>query len=79
MSRAVDRHTPTLSVSDSRGLPVRQITYLRSVAGETAIALISRQQFDPAARLLAQRDPRLPRPNQVLVSALGHAPESRQR
>lgn len=74
MSRAVDRHTPTLSVSDSRGLPVRQITYLRSVAGETAIALISRQQFDPAARLVAQRDPRLPRPNQVLVSALGGTP-----
>lgn len=51
--------TPALSAHDSRGLPVRQIAYLRSVADDTPMPLLSRQQHDAAGRLTAQWDPRL--------------------
>lgn len=74
MTTSVYRRTPSLTVSDSRGLAVRQIAYLRSVAGETAAAQVTRQQYDAAGRLLAQWDPRLSRPNLASVYGLGRAP-----
>jgi insecticidal toxin complex protein TccC len=70
MTDSVHRRTPSLTVSDGRGLPVRQIAYLRSVAGETATTLITRQQHDATGRLVAQWDPRLSRPNLATVYGL---------
>ncbi|MEO6679964.1 MAG: RHS repeat-associated core domain-containing protein, partial [Pseudomonas sp.] len=51
----------------SRGLPVRQVAYLRTVAGAAAQALITRQHHDVPGRAVEQWDPRLfetaPKPN----------------
>ncbi|MHA3736737.1 RHS repeat-associated core domain-containing protein [Pseudomonas sp. Eth.TT006] len=69
--------TPSLIVNDSRGLPVRQVAYLRSFAEQTnepAIALVTRQTYDHAARLIEQRDPRLPHPNITTVYDLNAKP-----
>lgn len=60
MTATVHARTPALAVSDGRGLPIRQVAYLRSVAGKEATALISRQTHDVHGRLVAQWDPRLP-------------------
>ncbi|MCP1486531.1 hypothetical protein J3D48_002844 [Pseudomonas fluorescens] len=38
--------TPSLIVSDGCGLPMRQIAYLRTFAGDTAEVLVSRRQHD---------------------------------
>lgn len=59
----VHRRTPTLAAVDGRGLPIRQVAYLRTLADETPGALVTRQQYDVAGRLVAQRDPRLPTAN----------------
>lgn len=59
MSTAIHRGTPSLQVNDSRGLAVRRIAYLRTVVGETPVALVTRQQYDVAGRLVTQWDPRL--------------------
>jgi len=74
MTANVHRRTPSLSVSDCRGLPIRQIAYLRSVVGEAATALVTRQQHDAAGRLAEQWDPRLSRPNIVTVYSLSGEP-----
>ncbi|MFJ2480950.1 RHS repeat-associated core domain-containing protein [Pseudomonas sp. NPDC087598] len=60
MTATVHSRTPSLSVSDGRGLPIRQVAYLRSVADKDATALTSRQTHDVNGRLVAQWDPRLP-------------------
>lgn len=70
---SVHRHTPTLSVSDSRSLPVRQVSYLRRVVIDAPIAHITRQQHDAAGRQVAQRDPRLKVPNLVTLHSLSGA------
>ncbi|MFJ2363022.1 RHS repeat-associated core domain-containing protein [Pseudomonas sp. NPDC087697] len=74
MSLQVHRHTPTLKVNDSRGLPVRQVEYLRKKVGTTAQTLVTRQIHDADGRLIAQWDPRLfgnaPRPNLATVYRL---------
>ncbi|UFP99053.1 RHS repeat-associated core domain-containing protein [Pseudomonas fitomaticsae] len=54
--------TPSLSVYDSRGLEIRQVAYLRSIAGATAEALITRQQRDALGHVVKQWDPRLASP-----------------
>lgn len=59
MSAPLHRKTPTLTVVDSRGLPVRQVAYWRSDAAEPAKSRITRQEHDVAGRLIAQWDPRL--------------------
>ncbi|PWB37369.1 toxin, partial [Pseudomonas sp. NDM] len=59
MTANVHRRTPALAVGDARGLPVRQVGYLRSVTDDTPKALVTRQQHDCAGRLVEQRDPRL--------------------
>ncbi|WPN59272.1 RHS repeat-associated core domain-containing protein [Pseudomonas sp. P9_31] len=74
MSVKVHRRTPSLMASDGRGLPVRQVAYLRTVAGETAAALVTRQQHDVAGRRVTQQDPRLPTPNITTVYGLGGTP-----
>lgn len=74
MPVAIHRRTPSLQVNDSRGLSVRQIAYLRTVVGETPVALVTRQQYDVAGRLVAQRDPRLSTPNTTSVHGLNGQP-----
>lgn len=51
--------TPSLSVHDSRGLVIRQVAYLRTVADESVTPLITRQQHNAAGQRVQQRDPRL--------------------
>lgn len=74
MTASVHRRTPALRVSDSRGLPIRQIAYLRTIAGETTTALMTRQQHDAAGRLVAQWGPRLSKPNLTTVYELAGEP-----
>ncbi|MGX1187887.1 insecticidal toxin complex protein TccC [Pseudomonas sp. F-14 TE3623] len=74
MTSSIHRRTPSLNVIDGRGLPIRQIAYLRTIADETATALITCQQHDAAGRLVAQWDPRLSKPNLTTVYGLGGAP-----
>jgi len=70
MNAGVHHLTPTLSVIGPRGEAVRQVEYLRKVAGEEVRALISRLQHDAAGHLVAQQDPRLPTPNTTAVFRL---------
>ncbi|TMU81715.1 toxin [Pseudomonas fluorescens] len=65
----VHRRTPALAVSDARGLPVRQVAYLRSVAADTPESLVTRQVHDHAGRLVEQWDPRLSTP--CLITGYG--------
>ncbi|MDR7286937.1 hypothetical protein J2X84_005812, partial [Pseudomonas corrugata] len=51
--------TPNLTVIDSRGLPIRQVAYLRNLVGGPLDTLITRQRHDAAGRRVAQWDPRL--------------------
>ena len=44
MTTSVHQRTPSLTVNDGRDLPVCQIAYLRTLANETAIALVTRQR-----------------------------------
>ncbi|WP_283181483.1 RHS repeat domain-containing protein [Pseudomonas svalbardensis] len=59
MTTTVHWRTPNVTAIDSRGLPIRQIAYLRKVIGEPLETLITRQRHDAAGRLLEQWDPRL--------------------
>ncbi|WDR33881.1 RHS repeat-associated core domain-containing protein [Pseudomonas serboccidentalis] len=70
----VHRRTPALTVHDSRGLPVRQVVYLRTVAEDTPVPLLTRQQHDVAGRRVAQWDPRLSVASRVTVYGLGGEP-----
>ncbi len=60
-----------LSVVDSRGLPVRMIASYRAHSSDALQIHMTRHAYDPAGRLLASRDPRLPLPNQITVYSLG--------
>ncbi|WP_085709586.1 MULTISPECIES: RHS repeat-associated core domain-containing protein [unclassified Pseudomonas] len=70
MTASVHHLTPTLSVIGPRGEAVRQVEYLRTVAGEQVRALINRLQYDVVGHLVAQQDPRLPTPNTTTVFRL---------
>ncbi|NYH10241.1 RHS repeat-associated core domain-containing protein [Pseudomonas moraviensis] len=70
MNASVHHLTPTMSAFGPRGETVRQVNYLRSVAGEEVRALINRLQYDVAGHLVAQQDPRLPTPNTTTVFRL---------
>ncbi|MEN5312996.1 RHS repeat-associated core domain-containing protein [Pseudomonas koreensis] len=59
MKHSVHWRTPALLAHDPRGLPLRNVAYLRSVADADAEGQITRQQYDAAGRLVLQRDPRL--------------------
>ncbi|BBP61622.1 RHS repeat-associated core domain-containing protein [Pseudomonas sp. St316] len=58
MNPRLHRKTPTISVVDSRGRPVRQVAYCRRSADETAQARITRQRHDTTGRQVEQWDPR---------------------
>jgi insecticidal toxin complex protein TccC len=66
----VHSHTPALTVIDGRGLPIRQVAYLRTPADDSSIPLVTSHEHDVAGRLVAQRDPRLPIANATTVYAL---------
>lgn len=70
MSATLHRNTPTLRVIDSRGLPVRQVAYLRIVERDEPQARITRQQHDATGRVIAQTDPRLSVSNLTNVYSL---------
>ncbi|MBV4487596.1 toxin [Pseudomonas sp. SWRI153] len=74
MDISVHWRTPSVSVNDGRGLPVRQIAYLRSVPGATVQSLITRQRYDVAGRPIEHWDPRLfgtaPKPNLTTIHGL---------
>ncbi|RON78224.1 RHS repeat-associated core domain-containing protein [Pseudomonas fluorescens] len=72
MNRSVHWRTPALSASDGRGLPVRQVAYLRSAT--EVVALVNRQQHDLGGRLVAQFDPRLPVPGMTTIYRLDGQP-----
>ena len=74
MNTSVHWRTPSLVATDSRGLAIRQVAYLRKVAGGEVQALITRQHHDVAGRLVAQRDPRLSTPNTTTVHGLNGQP-----
>ncbi|MFJ3377110.1 RHS repeat domain-containing protein [Pseudomonas sp. NPDC086112] len=59
MNARLHNKTPTINALDSRGLPVRQVTYWRANADDSAQARITSQDHDLAGRVIAQRDPRL--------------------
>lgn len=59
MSARLHRKTPSINAVDGRGLPVRQVAYCRGKEGEKPQMRASRQEYDVAGRLIAQRDPRL--------------------
>ncbi|EJM65723.1 RHS repeat-associated core domain protein containing protein [Pseudomonas sp. GM50] len=73
MNAQVHRHTPALAVIDSRGLPVRQVAYLRRVASDQPAARITRRQHDAQGRWVSQQDPRLAAPNQTRLYGVGDA------
>lgn len=72
-ARWIDTHTPTLSVTDSRGLGVRNVAYCRHPLNPTVDTRVTRNHFDSAGRHVASWDPRLwetlPKPN--LATTLG--------
>jgi insecticidal toxin complex protein TccC len=51
--------TPTLAVTDARGLPVRSVAYCRSTREHVPEARVTQQAFDAAGRVTEQWDPRL--------------------
>ncbi|WP_322844601.1 RHS repeat-associated core domain-containing protein [Pseudomonas sp. B33.4] len=73
MTANLHRRTPALVVSDARGLPLRQVAYLRNVATDTPVALVDRQKHDRAGRLIEQWDPRLSDPCLTTVYSLSGA------
>ena len=52
-------HTPTISVIEPRGLPVRALAYYRRAVGEPCERRVTHQVHDTVGRLCEQRDPRL--------------------
>ncbi|RXT98473.1 hypothetical protein B1F69_07410, partial [Pseudomonas syringae] len=83
MPDSLHRHTPTLMVTDSRGLPIRSVSYYRGTPGDSSQARPERQQYDAAARPVARWDARLfrqlttepfTRPNLSTVFSLTGAP-----
>ncbi|WP_296188282.1 RHS repeat domain-containing protein [Pseudomonas sp. UBA1879] len=59
MSDSMHRNTPSVTVYDSRGLTVRQVTYYRAEVEEEAKPRITAQTYDCQGRTVAAWDPRL--------------------
>ncbi|MHC8383308.1 RHS repeat-associated core domain-containing protein [Pseudomonas sp. LB3P14] len=74
MPSSVHRRTPSLTANGSRGLPIRHVAYLRTVADGPVEGLITRLRHDVAGRLVEQQDSRLSAPNLVTVFQLGGQP-----
>ncbi|MCP1441298.1 insecticidal toxin complex protein TccC [Pseudomonas sp. GGS8] len=70
MTATVSARTPDLTATDARGLPIRQVAYLRTEAGGDVEARITRLIYTPAGHLAEQWDPRLSIPNTCHVHSL---------
>ncbi|WP_349969697.1 RHS repeat-associated core domain-containing protein [Pseudomonas caspiana] len=70
MSLTLHAHTPSIATMDSRSLTVGSIAYCRINERDEPELRVTRQSFDPAGRLIASQDPRLPMPNQQSVYSL---------
>jgi len=64
MTTTLHTHTPTLATTDARGLTVGSLAYYRSDELQQSELRLTRHSYDPAGRLIASQDPRLPTPNQ---------------
>lgn len=51
--------TPTIAISDNRGLAVRALAYNRTNANDSPDELITRNRYNPLGQLIASRDARL--------------------
>jgi len=71
---SIHLHSPSLSAFDSRGLPVRQVAYLRTVPDGPVQAFITRVRHDAAGHPLEQFDARLTAPNLMNVFGLSVRP-----
>ncbi|WP_460317790.1 RHS repeat domain-containing protein [Pseudomonas ogarae] len=56
---SIHSHTPTLTVSDPRGLTVRSVAYCRAIETAEAEERVNRNAHDAMGRLVNQWDPRL--------------------
>lgn len=70
----VHSQTPTLHVSDPRGLVIREVAYCRVKATQTADERIHCHRFNPAGRLASSSDPRLAVFNLTRVYSLSGTP-----
>ncbi|KHA70848.1 type IV secretion protein Rhs [Pseudomonas chlororaphis] len=52
-------HTPTVSVTDSRGLNIATVSYFRQIQDATPEPRVSRQRYDAGGHLIDVCDPRL--------------------
>ncbi|WP_245150867.1 RHS repeat domain-containing protein [Pseudomonas fluorescens] len=59
LAQGIHTHTPTLTVSDPRGLAVRSVAYYRSTELEEAEERVNRSAHDALGHLVEQWDPRL--------------------
>ncbi|MHC8328545.1 RHS repeat-associated core domain-containing protein [Pseudomonas sp. LB1P83] len=77
MTTSVHWNTPSVTSIDPRGLPVRQMDYLRRVVGGDTQTLTTRNAYNDIGQLVEQRDSRLadaPRPNLATVYRLSGQP-----
>ncbi len=66
--------TPNLTVGDARGLPIRQVAYLRKEVGGDLETLIARHVHNPTGHLIEQWDARLSSPGLCSVHRLSGEP-----
>ncbi|RAU43107.1 MULTISPECIES: RHS repeat-associated core domain-containing protein [unclassified Pseudomonas] len=87
MTDSMHRHTPSLTVFDSRGLTVRQTAYYRAQIDLDAQACVNAQVYDNQGRVIEVWDPRLfelrsirpdVQPNLAMVYSLSGATLSSQ-
>ncbi|MCV4266769.1 RHS repeat domain-containing protein [Pseudomonas capsici] len=74
MNMTLHTHTPTLVVTEPRGLIVRSIAFYRREQNQPADERVNRQTHDAAGRLISQRDPRLAQPNLRTTYSLSSQP-----
>ena len=56
---SMSKQTPTIAISDNRGLSIRALAYNRSEATQAADELISCNRYNAVGQLIASRDARL--------------------
>ncbi len=70
MNMTLHAHTPTLVVTEPRGLLVRSVAFHRREQNQSVDERVNRQTHDAAGRLISQRDPRLTQPNLLTTYSL---------
>jgi insecticidal toxin complex protein TccC len=67
-------NTPTLTISDNRGLAIIALAYNRTEASQAPDPLLSRNRYNAVGQLIASRDPRLAVDNFRYQYSLGGTP-----